>query len=190
MTKHDAIVVLGSFVDRDMEARVERAIDLVNRQCSQYIVLVGTQREVSFMRDMAFNHGLLPEQITCDGNSRTTIDNAYYAKEKCSQVGAKNVVLVTSEYHSERAMMIFKAVFGNGFRIIKSIVADNNDDHSVIERERIMRKLSPFLSLFQQGDHQSIKNASDLVRKLTEGAFESPELPMTRAHHLIPSRVR
>jgi len=158
--KFDSVVVLGGTVQEDMVERMHLGMDIVRKNDSP-LVLVGTPKEVQFMRNIAVNH-VGPDKIMSDDRCKTTIDNAYYAKIICSNIKSQSIAMITSNYHLERALLIFKTVFGPQFHIVP-FGCKNMAGEDILKREKTMLKLIPFLSVFIPGDHEAIKNTADAV---------------------------
>lgn len=55
--------------------------------------------------------GVRSDHIMIETRSRDTHENARYTKELCTGKGISKIVLVTSAYHTKRAMMIFAPLF-------------------------------------------------------------------------------
>ena len=56
--------------------------------------------------------------LILEEQSRDTIGNAVYSKKTIiKQKLPKKIILITSNYHIKRALMIFKHIFGNGYNI-------------------------------------------------------------------------
>lgn len=100
--KADALVVLGGALER-----AERAGELFNDGEAPGIIVSGTG-------DWAINtrylqgKGVPPGAITIERDSTTTRDNAQFTIPILREMGARRVIIVTSWYHSRRALACFR----------------------------------------------------------------------------------
>jgi uncharacterized SAM-binding protein YcdF (DUF218 family) len=156
----DATIVLGGGLDAITIARVTKGVEILKSYLCRKLVLVGSDEEVEFMRRKASELGVDESALLCQGGSRNTIDNAYYAKRVLKRLGARRVALVTSEFHMERALAIFEWVLGEGYEITPVPTKDSPSEE-VLEREEVFKALIPFLKLFKKGDEENIKRWAD-----------------------------
>ncbi len=143
-----------------------RAIALLQRDPRSIIVALGNRGEADYMKNVALENGLPPSRLIADGNSRTTIDNAYYAKQICRRLDLRPNFLVTSQYQISRAATTFKRVFGPNY-LLKTSPSPSVTSMSRRLRETILRILTPLLLLlFRKGDDEALKRASDRAWRL------------------------
>jgi uncharacterized SAM-binding protein YcdF (DUF218 family) len=107
--KADAIVVLAGDSDG---SRVERAVELFHQGYSSKLVISGGSiyRETtwaSLIRQRALELGVPAEAILMQDRSATTWEDAYYSAALLQTIGAKKVLVVTSSWHSRRAISCF-----------------------------------------------------------------------------------
>lgn len=69
--------------------------------------------EGSVMKVLAVNAGIPPERIFVEDRAVDTIENAMFAKAILDKTNIRKVLLVTSDYHQQRALMVFQRVFGD-----------------------------------------------------------------------------
>jgi uncharacterized SAM-binding protein YcdF (DUF218 family) len=96
-------------------ARVYGAVALARRHPEAKLVLVGGglfpfgYSDTSTTLRFALNEGIAPGRIVLEGKSRTTRENAVYAKELLRPTSGETWVLITSAYHMPRSIGAFKA---------------------------------------------------------------------------------
>jgi hypothetical protein len=167
-----AVVVLGTPIAEDTDLRIAKAVTFLNKCQDCIMLLVGTESEAGLMRRAALARGVDARIIVADGNSRTTIDNAYYAKRVCMSLRIKEVRLVTSKYHIERARLTFQRVLGAGYLLLECPCEDS-ENRTMIEREKAIFPFASLIEALAYGNHEQIKNINDvlfgLVGGLTDG---------------------
>lgn len=78
-----------------------------------------TITEAKFMRRILLGFGLKRANVFLEERSLDTISNAVFSKPIVeSHKDWKTILLVTSDWHMQRALWIFRTVFGKGFRFI------------------------------------------------------------------------
>ncbi len=161
-----AIFVLGTPVEQDARRRMARAIALLRRDPESIIVALGNRSEAAYMKNVALETGLPPSRLIVAENSKTTIDNGYFAKQICRRLDLRPELLVTSQYQVSRAAIIFERVFGPNYPL-KTSPSPSLTSMSRRLRETTLRILIPIpLFLFRKGDDEALKRASDRVWKL------------------------
>ncbi|OLE75666.1 hypothetical protein AUG19_04930 [archaeon 13_1_20CM_2_54_9] len=164
--RKNATLVLGTPVEQDARQRMERAIALAKRYPDNIIVALGTHVETAYMKSAALENRFPPSRLVVDENSKTTVDNAYYAKQICQLLDLRPEFLVTSQYQLSRASSTFKRVFGPNYSL-KLCPSPSITTTSRRVRETILRILTPVsLQVFRRGDDEALKRASDKVWKL------------------------
>jgi uncharacterized SAM-binding protein YcdF (DUF218 family) len=128
--KIDGIIVLGGAVDPAISrsygetvfngsaARVLGGIALARRHPEAKLALVGGEGAffpVGFAESRAtlgfvVEEGIDPTRVIVEERSRSTHENAVYAKEMIRPASGEKWVLVTSAYHMPRAVAAFRAV--------------------------------------------------------------------------------
>jgi len=101
--KADVIVVLGG----GSHERPERAAELFNEHAAPRIIISGLgDYEINRRRLMAA--GVPANAIEMETRSRTTRENAQFTVNLLREQKLKRVILVTSWYHSRRALACFR----------------------------------------------------------------------------------
>jgi len=108
--KADAIVVLGGGVTE----RPERAAELF-KQREAPEVLVSGKGDCASNERLLEQEGVPEKAITLECGSHTTRENAEFSIPLLRQMGAHRVIIVTSWYHSRRALMCFEH-YGAGIK--------------------------------------------------------------------------
>ena len=129
----DGILVLGGAVNPVLSlasggttfncstARLLGAFALSHRHPEAKLVLVGAgmfpigYSDPRATMEFVVNGGIAPGRLLLEGNSRSTHENAIYAKELLRPALGENWVLVTSAYHMPRAVGAFTAA---GWQVI------------------------------------------------------------------------
>ncbi|MDA8387491.1 MAG: YdcF family protein [Nitrospiraceae bacterium] len=114
----DVIILLGgglhgNLPSEDTFARIVAAAKLYKVLHVPVIISGGAAyrwKQVEAPVDARFliNQGVPAEKIILENKSRDTLENARYSKEICESHHFKRPVLVTSAYHMERALLIFR----------------------------------------------------------------------------------
>jgi len=93
-------------------ARVEAAAELASEEDT--ILLTG-RPEAELMRE-AWPGG--PERVLCDGDARVTAESAAHVARVARELGADEVVAVTSWWHCRRTAVLFRrALAGSGIAV-------------------------------------------------------------------------
>ncbi len=108
----DAIVVLGG----DEGNRVLRAAELFHDRIAPRVVVSGGG-DCYGMRSRLLLNGVPAAAIQSECRSRTTAENAEFAASILRNDGARRIVLVTSWYHTRRAVACFRH-FAPGVAIV------------------------------------------------------------------------
>lgn len=102
-TQADAIVLLGG----GSGERPTRAAELFRSGIAPRIVVSGAG-DAAGNRLLLINRGVPASAIQLETDSKTTRENAQFSIPLLRAAGAKRVVLVTSWYHSRRALKCFR----------------------------------------------------------------------------------
>ena len=100
--KADVIVVLGGFNDR-----AGRAAELFKKGEASKVLVSGFGDCVSNKRELE-KDSVPAADITLEDKSRNTQQNAEYSIPLLRRLGARRVIIVTSWYHSRRALACFE----------------------------------------------------------------------------------
>lgn len=144
----DCIIVLGAGIWKDkpspmLQDRLDVGINLYKNGVAEKIIMSGDHGrveydEVNIMKNYAINKGVPSSNIFMDHAGFSTYDSIYRAKEIFK---AKNIIIVTQEYHLYRALHIANKLdinaygisadprkySGQLFREIREILARNKD---------------------------------------------------------------
>ncbi|MDI6744024.1 MAG: YdcF family protein [Thermodesulfovibrionales bacterium] len=151
----DVIVVLAG----EETERVEHGVKLFKEGWARKdrIILTGgpliwKYTWASLMQEHAMHLGAPKSAILLADKSRTTEEDALFTREIMDKHGYKSCIIVTSPYHSRRALKIFKRFMGDKIKII-SAPADESwfsfDEWWKRERDRarVLNEYSKFLWL-------------------------------------------
>jgi uncharacterized SAM-binding protein YcdF (DUF218 family) len=100
--KADVIVVLGG----DISTRPEYAAALFRQGCAPDIIVSGGKE----YREILLDEGVPESAIHLETESRNTMENAKFSIPILKRMGARRVIIVTSWYHSRRALKCFEKV--------------------------------------------------------------------------------
>ena len=125
-TKHDVIVVLGSSDDRILNERIDSLIQYINSVSSPIIVYISggikhaslnDQTEASKISSRIIEKQFDHVTIVVDEFATNTAENFTYFKHWVSQYFSYNelpeVTITTSDFHQNRAHMIFQNIIDN-----------------------------------------------------------------------------
>jgi len=117
----DVIIILGGGVVTDLkmlpwavQERVKRGIELYKEDYADSIIVTGgvvkgqNYTESSFMREYAEFLGASSEDITEEGKSKSTYDNAVYSLHIMDESSWQTALVVTSDFHTKRACRVFE----------------------------------------------------------------------------------
>lgn len=99
----DAIVVLGG----ESQARPIEAARLYRQGVAPLVFIIGTG-DTPTNRRALIEAGVPPDHIMAETKSRSTLQNAEFAKPLLEKAGVRNAVLVTSSFHARRALATFQ----------------------------------------------------------------------------------
>lgn len=100
----DTIVVLGG----DGPARARKAAELWKARIADNVVVTGAG-DCTYIRDDLVEAGVRRDAITIECLSQSTWQNARFAAPLLEATGTRSALLVTSWYHTARAMTVFRA---------------------------------------------------------------------------------
>jgi len=101
--KADAIVLLGGGAGE----RPARAAELYHAGAGKMIIVSGAG-DTEDNRRLLVKRGVPPGAIQMERDSKTTKENAQFSIPLLNRLGARRVVIVTSWYHSRRALNCFQ----------------------------------------------------------------------------------
>ena len=100
--KADALVVLGGG-----DERPTRAAELFKQGAAPKVIVSGSG-DCEFHERSLEKNGVPAAAIVLECDSKTTQENAKFSIPVLRQMGARHVIIVTSWYHSRRALCCFK----------------------------------------------------------------------------------
>mgnify|MGYP006269242407 CR=1 FL=1 len=101
--KADAIVLLGG----ESQARPVEAARLYKEGVAPLVFIIGTG-DTPTNRRALIKAGVPPDRIMVETKSRSTLQNAEFAKPILEKSGVRKAVLVTSSFHARRALTTFQ----------------------------------------------------------------------------------
>ncbi|EAC8326318.1 YdcF family protein [Listeria monocytogenes] len=114
----DTVLILGAKVNGDpaepaevLKERLDAAVTYLNENPTMQVVVSGGQgedesaSEASVMEEYLVNKGITRSRIKIEDKSRRTEENIKYSKGKFN---LGKIVIVTSDYHMYRALMLAK----------------------------------------------------------------------------------
>ena len=123
----DAIIILGAGLNVPpvVQDRIVYAAKLYHKGVAPAVILCGgasaknkgiVETEAKQMQRFAIMHGIHPSDMYLEQHSRDTIGAAYFCKTKILEPhGWTNVIIVTTDYHSDRTLYTFHKVLGPSF---------------------------------------------------------------------------
>jgi uncharacterized SAM-binding protein YcdF (DUF218 family) len=120
LEKADAIVVLAG--DSNGE-RVAQGVELYKKGYAKFILMSGgpvmwKETYAENMRRQARSLGIPDKDILVQAQSESTYEDARFSYTILKERNVRSIILVTSPFHSRRAMRTAKRVFGKEIRII------------------------------------------------------------------------
>ncbi len=118
---YDVIVVLGAAVWTGGNAspalmrRTMHAITAYQEGLAPYILGSGglgkhPPSEATAIAEICQQHRIPQSALLSEGHSTSTIENAVFSAGILSEIGAKNLLIVTDRYHLPRTLMCFRAL--------------------------------------------------------------------------------
>lgn len=112
----DAIVVLGG----ESQGRPVDGARLYKQGLAPRVFVVGTGDNERNRRALV-REGVPEDLITCEPASESTLENAMFVRPLLEKVGVHRAILVTSSYHTRRALAVFQQrVPGIHFEMVPS----------------------------------------------------------------------
>ena len=112
----DCIIVLGARVWPDgrmsntLTYRCERALEIYSMYPGIKIIPSGgkggdePKSEAAAMKEYFLGHGAAENDLILEDQSRSTVENLKYSMKIMSEKGFDSAIIVTSDYHAERAL--------------------------------------------------------------------------------------
>lgn len=122
----DAIIVIG----RDKKGeRVEHAVKLFRQGLGKQLIISSCQiawqtNELDIMKQQVLTLGVPREAMLIDRDGTTPTVQAEHASDLMVRTGLKSAILVSSSYHSARAIKAFRSVMSlSGIKVASAPVA-------------------------------------------------------------------
>ncbi len=174
----DAILVLGAGVrpggipSNMLEDRLLTAVELYKKGICDTVIVSGDHGspdydEVNVMKEYLIEKGIPSERIFMDHAGFSTYDSLYRAR---AIFGAEELVIVTQEYHTFRALMIASALEIEAFSVPAPILSSENERYPKQTwysfRESVARVKDFVFCLFQPepallGEEISLRESGD-----------------------------
>jgi len=103
ISQADAILVLGG----ESQARPVAAARLYREGVASKVFIIGTGDHETNRRAL-LSGGVPEDRITIERESKSTLENADFAKPLLEAAGVRRVLLVTSSFHARRALATFQ----------------------------------------------------------------------------------
>ncbi|XHX77721.1 MAG: YdcF family protein [Stenomitos frigidus ULC029] len=141
-TRVDAIVILGRGREHS-PSRADVAAQLWREQRSPLIFASGVN-DAPQLAQLLRTQGILAANISGEGCSRTTWENAVFTKAVLQPQGIKQILLVTDAPHLWRSLLIFEQA---GFQVIPTI-SPLSDQMTSPQRAMLLVREYFFLALY------------------------------------------
>lgn len=173
----DAIVVLGGGVEGDGTltwpscTRVAQAAEIYRAGVAPRVILSGRcslnqspepeVTEAVAMADLAVLLGVPREAMHLEEESRDTLGNAYFTRERLLEPnGWRRIRVVTSDFHLSRAAWVFRKILGAeyDFAFVSAFsgLAPHELIARVLEECRVSIFLNEWMQAVQEGDDEAI----------------------------------
>ena len=169
----EVAVVLGGGFEPDGSptpstlARARAAAHLAQQRPEIAIIASGShgegapqpKTEAAAMAEMIAASGIAPERVFLEERSRDTLGNAVEVAAKyLAKIEPRPVYLVTSPFHLERALVVFRNVLGFAWQV-QAVAAEETDDD--LERARretfFLQETFKFFEGLEPGDMKAIE---------------------------------
>jgi vancomycin permeability regulator SanA len=158
--EYDCIIVLANEMDKEgnlnleSTSRVKLASDSYSNNSSTTLITCGwNYRKDSklfigdVMKEFAVKLGVPSEKIITELNSRDTVGDAFFTKHNIlTNRKWKNILVVTSDYHVDRTLSIFKFIYGYEYTI--EVIGSSGSD-SLEKKESEKKSLEAFEQTFK-----------------------------------------
>lgn len=100
---------------QELQAQLKAPI-IISGGYSYLLETVPPRTEAAAMKEALVALGVPENVITLEEQSKDTVSNAYFVKKLLGHL-EDELIIVTSDFHAERAEYIFKQVFGDGYAV-------------------------------------------------------------------------
>lgn len=180
---YDVIIVLGASVNPDgslserLRNRVDKAIMLFRAGKAEKMIFTGKhsfklelagqtplRTEAQAMADYALSKGIPSSAVYLEEHSKDTVGNALFVKTSLLEPkGWKKVMVITSEYHVDKAKLLFDFILGPDYQIEYASVEAVKTSEEIADwkkrQEPIIAKIKDRMKGIAPGDTESIRRA-------------------------------
>jgi uncharacterized SAM-binding protein YcdF (DUF218 family) len=169
----EVAVVLGGGISPSGEptpstlARARAAVQLARRRPDLALIVSGShgdgpappKSEAAVMAELIIEGGVAADRVRVEDRSRDTIGNAVeVALRYLRQIEPRPLYLVTSPFHLERALVVFRNVLGFAWQVQAVAAEDTEDDASRANSEtRFLQETFAFFQGVAPGDLNAIE---------------------------------
>ena len=174
MNIYDAIIVLSNLMDGESNLNLESknranlAFEIWNQQnCIPKLITMGwayrndTNVPISkSMENYLVNKLNVPkEQILSDVLSRDTVGDAFFSRYNFEKIFLnKKIIIITSDYHENRAHSIFKFIYGENYKIHFSVIETDLKKSKQKDETDSLDQFSNTFNGIKSGDMNKIQN--------------------------------
>lgn len=148
-------------------ARARAAVQLARRRPELAIIVSGShgegtkppKSEAAIMAELIVEGGVAAHRVRIEDRSRDTIGNAVeVALRYLRMIEPRPLYLVTSPFHLERALVVFRNVLGFAWQVQAVAAEDTDDDASRANSEtRFLQETFAFFNGIEPGDLNAIE---------------------------------
>jgi len=174
MNIYDAIIVLSNLMDGESNLNLESknranlAFEIWNQQnCIPKLITMGwayrNDTNVPISKSMA-NYlvdklNVPKEQILSDVLSRDTVGDAFFSRYNFEKIFLnKKIIIITSDYHENRAHSIFKFIYGENYKIHFSVIETDLKKSKQKDETDSLDQFSNTFNGIKSGDMNKIQN--------------------------------
>ena len=174
MNIYDAIIVLSNLMDGESNLNLESknranlAFEIWNQQnCIPKLITMGwayrNDTNVPISKAMAnylVNKLNVPKkQILSDVLSRDTVGDAFFSRYNFEKIFLnKKIIIITSDYHENRAHSIFKFIYGENYKIHFSVIETDLKKSKQKDETDSLDQFSNTFNGIKSGDMNKIQN--------------------------------
>lgn len=171
------LIVLSHLMDKhgklgpESLARANKAIDVCNhRDCGLLITSGWAYRDDVSLAISDVMSSYIGEKINnkncticSDSNARDTVGDAFFARRRLVQTDLEELIVVTSDYHVNRAKIIFDSFFSafTTIEVIGAPTAKTKDDKTLSHEE------SSILAFKNTFKNTGLSNDNEVIKTLT-----------------------
>lgn len=150
--------------NQDSRARAELAAIIAKEQSIECIITSGWAYRndckmtlADCMKEYLVHCGLAASKIITENNSRDTVGDAYFTRINIAKpMSFSNLCVVTSDYHLDRAKLIFDFVYAENYQIDLIAAKGQGDALTITNEERSKEAFKQTFSGIQRGNMLAI----------------------------------